>query len=682
MNFVTQEFVNRLQLTEKNLEISIAGVMQGIVHATKVVNLCIKSRFNNFQENIECVVLPKITQHLPQQSVSIQDLTIPKNIKLADPNFHISAGIDMLIGAEVFWRVICAGQIKNSRSHPIIQKTHFGWVISGSMSNVIARPRSIVNFHASEFDELNQSLKRFWEVEHISNPQYSKEEQACNELFLEGVNRSVEGRYIVRLPVKPNILNKLGESRETAMRRFKKLEARLITQPSDLYEEYKRFMAEYQALGHMREISDEQVARTSGPSFYLPHHAVRNETSLTTRVRVVFDGSCKSSTGISLNDALMIGPTQQEDLFSIMTRFRTFKIAITADITKMYRQVLIDPNQTALQRIIWRSSNSLPLTTFELMTVTYGTSSASFLAIRTIRRLAEDYSTQYPLASKVLLRDFYVDDLISGADTVEEASQLKNELTQLLYEGKFELRKWSSNEPSLRDEYSGNSIREFNLATDKNTETRALGLIWNCSSDSFKVASVGHLPPLQKLTKRRILSRAALTFDPLGLIGPVTVVAKIMIQDLWRLNTGWDESVPLACYTKWKQYERELSILRDINISRLVVSSEQHTSLEIHGFSDASENAYGACIYLRSTLADGRHITKLLCSKSRVAPLKSISLPRLELCAALLLAQLLKKVTDSLPCQIDEFGCGQTPPLFYLGFNPAADHGRRLFQIV
>ncbi|XP_018374004.1 PREDICTED: uncharacterized protein LOC108768169 [Trachymyrmex cornetzi] len=247
MNFVTQEFVDRLKLSEISLDISIAGVMEGVVRANKIVKLAIKSRFNSFQEIIECVVLPKITQRLPQQSVSIQSLTIPKNIRLADPNFHLSADIDMLIGAEVFWRILCAGQIKHSRSQPIFQKTPFGWVISGCTSNVIAEPISTVNFHVSQFDELNHNLKRFWEVEHLSKPRDS-EEEACNKLFLEGVSHNEEGRYVVKLPVKSDILANLGESREMAVRRFKKLEARLMAQPN-LYAEYKRFMEE--TLGHM-----------------------------------------------------------------------------------------------------------------------------------------------------------------------------------------------------------------------------------------------------------------------------------------------------------------------------------------------------------------------------------------------------------------------------------------------
>jgi len=444
----------------------------------------------------------------------------------------------------------------------------------------------------------------------------------------------------------------LGESREIAMRRFKALESRLISQPN-LHKEYRAFMHEYTVLGHMREITNDQISNTMSPSCYLPHHAVRNEASTTTRVRVVFDGSCKTTTGISLNDALMVGPTLQDDLFSILTRYRIFKVALSADISKMYRQVLVDPRQTALQRIFWRNSLDEPIRTFELLTVTYGTASASFLAIRSLRKLAEEHLEQYPLASKITLRDFYVDDLVSGADTVQEALQIKDELIQLLQTGKFELRKWASNEPALRDDQGISEQKEFIHATDKNCERRTLGIVWEYTSDSFKFSSLAYLPPLEKPTKRSILSRIALIFDPLGLLGPVTLLAKVIMQDLWRLRMDWDESIPLDLLTRWQRYENELQDLRDISIPRRVISLDQPIHLEMHGFSDASEIAFGACIYMRATSPNGEHSTHLLCSKSRMAPLKSISIPRLELCAAVLLAQLVNKVLKCFHCRID-----------------------------
>ncbi|XP_077266386.1 uncharacterized protein LOC143899738 [Temnothorax americanus] len=652
MNFITQEFADKLQLKERFLEMSVSGVMQGVFRAKSFVNIRVKSRFNNFSENIDCVILPKITQHLPQHSLSIQSFTIPKNIKLADPNFNVPSSIDMLIGAELFWRIICAGQIKQSKNLPILQKTHFGWVVSGCTAIDMAGQTPSVNLHLTVSNDLSQELNRFWEVDHnISSHTLTSEERTCKELFLKGLRRNSEGRFIVKLPIKQDMLDKLGNSKDIALRRFKALEARLITQP-DMYSEYKKFMQEYIDLGHMREV-DESTESTPSQSYYLPHHAVRKETSTTTKFRVVFNASSKTDTGISLNDVLMVGPNQQEDLFSILVRFRTFLIALTADVVKMYRQVLVDPTHTPLQRIFWRKSINELIKIYELLTVTYGTASAAFEAIESMRKLAEEYKERYPVASEILLRDFYVDDLVSGANTIQEALTIKNQLTQLLQEGKFELRKWASNEPSLQGGTSSVNQKEFILAADKETETRTLGILWDCNSDTFKFSSINCPPPIENPTKRSILSRIALIFDPLGLLGPVTLVAKIIMQDLWRLKLNWDESIPLDLNTKWKQYEGELQDLRSISIPRRVITADQPTHLELHGFSDASEVGYGACIYLRSTSASGEHFTNLLCSKSRVAPLKNLSLARLELSAALLLAQLYDKITKCLNCKID-----------------------------
>lgn len=164
---------------------------------------------------------------------------------------------------------------------------------------------------------------------------------------------------------------------------------------------------------------------------------------------MVFDASCKSNTGISLNECLSVGPTLQEDLFSILLRFRTFQYVITADIAQMYRQVLIDESQTSLQTIFWRADPTEEVAAFELKTVTYGTACASFLAVRAMQELASIYASIYPVGSITIVNDFYVDDLLSGADTEQEIRTLRNETIKILSSGGFHLRKWASNYPKL-----------------------------------------------------------------------------------------------------------------------------------------------------------------------------------------------------------------------------------------
>jgi hypothetical protein len=188
-----------------------------------------------------------------------------------------------------------------------------------------------------------------------------------------------------------------------------------------------------------------------GTCYYLPHHPVFKETSSTTRTRVVFDGGAKTSNGLSLNDTLQVGATVQQDLYSIILRFRTHQVCFTADIAKMYRQIVVHPQDRDLQRILWRYSTEEPIQEYRLTTVTYRTSSAPFLATRCLKKLADDNEQQYPRDTQVLNNDFYVDDLLSGTSTIEEAIDIQKELSSLLQTAGLTLRKWASNHSTFLD---------------------------------------------------------------------------------------------------------------------------------------------------------------------------------------------------------------------------------------
>lgn len=187
----------------------------------------------------------------------------------------------------------------------------------------------------------------------------------------------------------------------------------------------------------MMELSSPDIDESG---YFIPHHTVLKSDSHTTKLRVVFDASAKNTTGISLNDALHKGPTIQENLFSIVMRFRTHRYALSADIEKMYRQVALHPDDARFQKILWRKSTSDPIKIFQLNTVTYGTVPASFLATKALLQLSMDEGEIFPFASKVIREDFYVDDLLSGVSTIEKALELRDELTTLLARG-FHLRK-------------------------------------------------------------------------------------------------------------------------------------------------------------------------------------------------------------------------------------------------
>jgi len=211
--------------------------------------------------------------------------------------------------------------------------------------------------------------------------------------------------------------------------KFLKIEQRLLKQPQ-LKKDYADFLKEGAA-----------EVRKNCPNFYMPHHGVLKETSSTTKLRVVFNGSEKSSNGVSLNDILMMGPKVQDDLFDIVQRFRLHRIVMSAAVEKMYRQVWVHPNDRCLQRILWRKTPDQPITTYELNTITNGTASAPFLATRCLQQLIVDEAINYPEAAKVARDGFYVDDLITGTVDVDTALSLQQDLIDMLKKGGFTLRK-------------------------------------------------------------------------------------------------------------------------------------------------------------------------------------------------------------------------------------------------
>nr|XP_031848507.1 uncharacterized protein LOC116433979 [Nomia melanderi] len=468
----------------------------------------------------------------------------------------------------------------------------------------------------------------------------SAENLACEEHFRSQFDRdTVTGRYIVRLPFKDNVV-KLGESQSVALKRFHSLERKLSKCP-DVRREYETFMDEYLRLGHMSLLKTSPTEQ----GYYLPHHSVVKQSSLTTKLRVIFDASAKTSNGISLNDALLVGPTIQEDLFSILVRFRSHSYVMTADVEKMYRQILVHSKDRVYQKVLWRSNVCDPIKTYTLNTATNGTSAAPFLAIRTLHQLAADEGKEFSRAATIIREDFYVDDLLTGARTYDEAVIIRDELINICKRAGFKLRQWAANDERLT-ETLGDRTNNRLLRLDLDDTVKTLGLCWNAKHNMITY-DIQELRQPNRVTKRTILSQTATLFDPLEILGPVIVRAKILLQSLWKLQLDWDESVPLDIHTQWSTYCRDLIQLKNLNIRRQITPKE-YEMLQLHGFCDASEQAYGACIYIRGVDKHGKTSTQLIASKSRVAPIKTITLPRLELCAAHLLSKLYETVIGAL----------------------------------
>ncbi|XP_018407213.1 PREDICTED: uncharacterized protein LOC108783203 [Cyphomyrmex costatus] len=643
-SFISRQLAATLGLPLRPLNVTISGVNSTSSNATMATKVTLQSRLNSYCRTIDCIVTKRITEKLPLTTSRRGDYNIPRNLKLADPHFNVSSKVDILIGAEIFWELLCIGQIEATHSHPTLQKTRLGWILAGRRS-ITAAPAENVRAFTTVISnaQLHDQLTRFWQIEHLDNQVVNNKDDAyCEEHFEANVDQNEQGRYIVKLPIKEELIGNLGSTRDIALRRLQGTERRFIRDPN-LRDQYVRFMDEYLKLGHMKEVSVSPLEDTA--SFYLPHHGVFKGAKQSSKIRVVFDASSKSDTGLSLNDVLRVGPVVQQDLMSIVMRFRTFVHALIADIIKMYRQVLIHPSQTSLQRILWRSDSKADIKTYELMTVTYGTSSASFLTTRCIKHLADHHSSTFPIGSACIRRDFYVDDLLTGADTVQEAETLRDETIELLRLGAFELGKWASNTPELLDATLNKNDKP--VVIDDDESAHILGIKWNANTDTLHF-SYDPVMSHDAISKPKILSDVSKLYDPLGLLGPIIVIAKLILQDLWRAGIDWDESVPQNLHARWITFKSQLTELNRLAIPRHVKYSIKRRHIQIHGFCDASQNAYGACVYIRTELDANKYRSELLCSKSRIAPLKAVSLPRLELSAALLLARLMDKVRLSI----------------------------------
>ncbi|KAG5323558.1 RTBS polymerase, partial [Pseudoatta argentina] len=282
-SFISEKFLSKLGLKCQS-HITINGINQQVLRALKIVNLEMSSRFDSFSTDLKCVVLPCVTQNHPVVEIDKTRLKIPSNIRLADPEFNIPREIDLLIGAEKFWELICVGQIKLGRNQPTLQKSVLGWFVAGVVKECGSRALKM-SCNLSMEQDLSTALKSFWQInDGLTHKSLTNEERYIEEFFVNTYSRDSDGRFVIKLPLRPVI---------------------------------------------------------------------------------------------------------QADLFSIVVRFRFFRYVLCADIKKMYRQVRVHESQTFLQTILWREDSKVPMQMFELLTITYGTKPAPFLADRCLQQLAQ-----------------------------------------------------------------------------------------------------------------------------------------------------------------------------------------------------------------------------------------------------------------------------------------------------
>ena len=643
-SFISESLYKRLHIPYQSAKLPISGVLGKTSFVCKKwVNFILKPWFySDFSMEIDAYVLPKVSSYSPNVEKEIQSLAHLSSLNLADPHFFERGRIDLLIGTADYSSLIIGDIKKGNPGQPIAIKSFLGWLISGgtnTQNNVFHS--LVVNTDESNFI---CDLERFWKQEELSDSSsvmLTPEEQECEDFFLKTHYRTPDGRYVVRLPFKINNLSELKfpGSFFNAKRILLKMEERFSKNPhfKSLYIE---FMKDYQLTKHMM-LSCHIIDLDS--YYFTPHHGVLKKHSLKPKLRTVFNGSAKSSNNISINDVLHTGANLLPDLAELLISWMKYRFVFVSDIKQMFRQILVNKADQKFQQILWRFDPNDKIRAWSLQTVTYGMVSSPYLAIRVTKQLAVDEGHRFPLGAEILSKETYMDDTLSGGHTLEEATKKQADLINICKVGGFELHKWMANHKSLLSQFSDDLQSD---SDPSHSYFSLLGLNWNPSEDSFFFKI--EIDQFKKsVTKRTVVSSIAKLYDPLGWLAPVIITAKAFIQKLWLAKIDWEDKLSQTLEAEFLNWYNQIPLLNGIKINRWL-GFLPNAKFEIYGFADASKIAYAACVYLKIIRSDKAEV-RLIQAKSKVAPLKPLlTIPKLELNAALLLAKLVKKVENTL----------------------------------
>ena len=592
--------------------------------------------------------------------------------------------ITVLIGANVPEALLVKNVRRGRKDQPLAIETMFGWTLFGSSSRSKNIDVTVSLLHTPQ-DHLSPVVTKLWDKDehscHVGKVTCEPESElhelvqnfwrqenyviTCAEevamsaedsqalLRLKSETKNVNGRYQVPMLWK-KVSMKLPNNIELAKSRFKFLLKRLRSDPS-LYEKYKEVIDNYVRQGHARKMTSEEAACTTEKTWYLPHHPVFN-VNKPGKVRVVKDAAAVYR-GVSLNKSLITGPDLLSSLVGVLMRFRIGRIAIVADIEAMFHQVRVSTKDADALRFLWTDdiNSEGAQYTMQMLVHVFGAKDSLTAALYALHQTARDNNDNFsPMTIEAVLRSFYVDDLLKSVESEEAAVILVKELIALLKFGGFRLTKWISNSQEVLE-----TVPECEVASQAavNLDTehleRTLGICWSVSDDcfTFTFALKGEVDA----TKRGMLKVTSSIFDPLGFLSPFILKAKILLQELWRHNYEWDDKIEgdiLKCWRKWLKYAELISAIK---VNRCYsLNGKQIEAIQIHIFCDASELAYGSVAYIRYCYADGSYHCALVMSKSKLAPIKAMSLPRLELCAAVTAVRLFRKIIAEIDLTIDK----------------------------
>ena len=551
-----------------------------------------------------------------------------KHLRIAEVN----TAVELMLGSNVPQAMEPWEVINSKRDYePYAIRTRLGWVICGAVgsNNSVARVNKVSISEGLKFDRmLIEAYNR--DFEDLTTTSVEKSEE--DKRWLEKVERGcklVDGRYEIPLPLKISE-REFPKTREVALRRLYSLKKKF--RDVNYSGQYKEFMNEMLNKGYAEVVPIEE---RENRGWYIPHFGVTHSDK-PGKVRIVFDCAAKV-TGVSLNDMLMTGPDILNLLLGVLMRFRKGLYAFTADIQTMFYQVKVPAKDRDYLRFLWMKDDDWnQIEEYRMCVHLFGASSSPGIANYALQKIVEDNKDVGSEESlRVVRENFYVDDCLYSGDNKERLCKIAREVNTLCSLGGFNLTKYVSSSKSVLEsiptEHLGKNMPEY--LGGQSVIVKTLGVQWNLGKDRINIdINIFYVPN----TRRKLLSQIAAVYDPLGIVGPLMIEGRIIIQEMCRIKMGWDEVVSTSINDKISKWINKIQTCTHLTIQRCLrkYSGLDVVKYELHLFSDASEKAYGAVSYLKVFYENNQVSVVFLLGKTRVAPLKHVSVPRLELVAA------------------------------------------------
>jgi transposase InsO family protein len=597
---------------------------------------------------------------LPKQSLQMEELKkIHPHLRSLCIRSVEEAKPVLLLGCDQLHLTAPRRIVEGSSPGPVATECLLGWSVGGDTRRK-GRVQDAFGFHICEAkdEELHRMVKQSFSTEDfgvkIVHPSNRSREDLRAEEILKKTTKRIGDRFESGLLWKSDQFI-MPSSYSTALARLK-CQERKMDRDASFSKLYCEKMEEYVDKGFIFKMTAEQIATASRSprAWFLPHFAVA-KLNKPGKIRLVFDAAAKSQ-GYSFNDFLVRGPDLLQPLPSVLMKFREGNIGFTGDIMDMFHQVVVREEDLPSQQFLWRGMDrTRPPDIYQMRVMTFGSTSSPCTSSYVKNLNAEEQKEDFPQTWQEIIHNHYVDDYLGVADSDEEAIKKIMEVREIHRRGGFNIVNWTCSSKKvisqIPPDIRSKDIKEITMDSELPVG-RVLGLVWEPEPDIFtfrlnfskvkpEIVSGEEVP-----TKREVLRLVMSLFDPLGFLSHFTMKAKVLLQSIWQSEVEWDAEIPERLYLTWKDWLTELKGITTVRIPRCYCLEFSRAEVELHVFVDASESAFAAACYFRMK-TPAAVTTAIVCAKARVAPLKRLSIPRLELQGAVLGTRLAKAVRDS-----------------------------------